>query len=52
MADKPIRLERTYNASADEVWDLWTTSGGIESWWAPDGFDVKVIKLDLKPGVS
>jgi uncharacterized protein YndB with AHSA1/START domain len=42
------RIERQYNATAEEVWDLWTTREGIESWWAPDGFEVKVRKLDLR----
>ena len=45
-----IRIERTYPASANEVWDLWTTSQGIESWWAPNGFKVEVRKLDLRTG--
>ena len=45
-----IRLERTYPTSAEQVWRLWTTSEGIESWWAPDGFTAKVSKLDLRPG--
>src|SRR5438552_15744562 len=45
-----IRIERTYPTSAEEVWRLWTTSDGIESWWAPDGFKVEVRKLDLRPG--
>jgi uncharacterized protein YndB with AHSA1/START domain len=45
-----IRIERTYPASASEVWDLWTKSKGIESWWAPDGFKVEVRKLELQPG--
>jgi uncharacterized protein YndB with AHSA1/START domain len=45
-----IRLERTYDAPAEKVWELWTTPAGIESWWAPDGFEVQVQKLDLKPG--
>ena len=47
---RKIRIERNYHASADKVWDLWTTSKGIESWWAPDGFKVEVRKLDLRPG--
>src|SRR5437899_9019872 len=33
---RKIRIERNYYASANEVWDLWTTREGIESWWAPD----------------
>ncbi|MGZ4128885.1 MAG: SRPBCC family protein [Actinomycetota bacterium] len=44
------KIERFYEATAEEVWDLWTTSEGIESWWAPDGFEVKVRTLDLRPG--
>jgi uncharacterized protein YndB with AHSA1/START domain len=45
-----ITLERTYKASLQDVWDMWTTKEGIESWWGPDGFSVKVRKLDLRPG--
>ncbi len=43
-------IQRTYAASIDEAWALWTTKSGIESWWGPDGFDVTVISLDLRPG--
>ena len=43
-------LERTYAASIDEAWALWTTKAGIESWWGPEGFDVTVTSLDLRPG--
>jgi uncharacterized protein YndB with AHSA1/START domain len=28
-----IVIERTYAASAQELWDLWTTKAGFESWW-------------------
>src|SRR4051794_12482776 len=31
------RLERTYAASPETIWELWTTPEGIEQWWAPDG---------------
>lgn len=59
MASKPqpqaaprrrITLERTYRATLEEVWEMWTTREGIESWWGPDGFEVKVRKLELRPG--
>jgi uncharacterized protein YndB with AHSA1/START domain len=43
-------LERTYPATAAEIWERWTTPAGIESWWAPDGFAVEVRALDLRPG--
>ncbi len=45
-----ITLERTYQASIDDVWELWTTKEGIESWWGPDGFAVQVRNMDLRPG--
>jgi uncharacterized protein YndB with AHSA1/START domain len=43
-------LVRIYSASIDEAWALWTTKAGIESWWGPEGFDVTVTSLDLRPG--
>jgi uncharacterized protein YndB with AHSA1/START domain len=49
-ARRKVTLERTFNAPIEEVWALWTTKEGIESWWGPDGFAVKVHKLDLRPG--
>ena len=51
MIDRPkLTVERTFRASIDEVWELWTTKDGIESWWGPDGFSVAVRELDLRPG--
>lgn len=47
---RTITLERTYQAPVEDVWELWTTVDGIESWWGPDGFMVKVRKLDLRLG--
>jgi uncharacterized protein YndB with AHSA1/START domain len=47
---KKVRLERTYAASIEDVWEAWTTKEGIESWWGPDGFTVSVEKLDLRVG--
>jgi len=49
-ARRTVTLERTFEASIEEVWDLWTTKEGIESWWGPEGFAVEVLKLDLRPG--
>jgi uncharacterized protein YndB with AHSA1/START domain len=47
---KRVSLERVYHADVQDVWDLWTTKEGIESWWGPGGFAVTVRKLDLRPG--
>jgi uncharacterized protein YndB with AHSA1/START domain len=45
-----ITMERTLTATLDEVWELWTTKDGIESWWGPEGFETKVSKLELRVG--
>lgn len=45
-----LTLERTFNASVEEVWDLWTSKEGIEAYLPPEGFSVAVQTLDLRPG--
>jgi uncharacterized protein YndB with AHSA1/START domain len=47
---RQIDMERTFRAPIEDVWALWTTADGIESWWGPDGFTTKVLALDLRPG--
>lgn len=47
---KRVTMERTFVAPIEDVWELWTTKDGIESWWGPDGFQVKVSEIDLRPG--
>jgi uncharacterized protein YndB with AHSA1/START domain len=49
-ARRKVVLERTFNAAIEEVWEFWTTKEGIESWWGPEGFAVKVRKLEVRPG--
>jgi uncharacterized protein YndB with AHSA1/START domain len=45
-----IVLERTYRATLQELWDLWTTREGFGSWWAPEGFRIQVHALDARAG--
>jgi uncharacterized protein YndB with AHSA1/START domain len=47
-SDRKIVIERKYEAAIEDAWELWTTKEGIESWWGPDGFSVKVHELDLR----
>lgn len=47
---RKVTLERAFDAAIEDVWELWTTKDGIESWWGPEGFAVSVRKLDLRPG--
>jgi len=43
-------IERSYAATIDQCWALWTTRAGIESWWGPEGFEVSVTTIDLRAG--
>lgn len=48
--ETPLVLRRSYLASPELIWDLWTTPESIGAWWAPDGFTTTVDELDLRPG--
>ncbi len=51
MTQRPkLTLERSYDASPEEVWDVLTTKDGIEAIMGPDGFKAEVQTLDLRPG--
>jgi uncharacterized protein YndB with AHSA1/START domain len=47
---KNVVVERTYRASVQELWDLWTTKEGFEAWWGPEGFRVEVHEIDPRIG--
>jgi uncharacterized protein YndB with AHSA1/START domain len=45
-----VVVERTYKARIEDIWDLWTTRAGFESWWGPEGFRAAVHELDARVG--
>ena len=45
-----VIVERTYRATVEELWALWTTKDGFESWWGPEGFRVEVHVLEARKG--
>lgn len=45
-----VVIERRYRAGIADVWDLWTTKDGFESWWGPQGFRVEVNELNARVG--
>jgi uncharacterized protein YndB with AHSA1/START domain len=45
-----VVVERTYEARVEEIWDLWTTREGFESWWGPVGFRVEVQAIEPRVG--
>ena len=45
-----IVIERTYRARVEDLWALWTTKEGFESWWGPEGFRVDVHVIEPRVG--
>ena len=45
-----VVVERTYRAAVADLWALWTTKDGFESWWGPEGFRVEVHALEARAG--
>jgi uncharacterized protein YndB with AHSA1/START domain len=45
-----VAIERTHRADVEELWALWTTKEGFESWWGPDGFRVEVHRIEARLG--
>ncbi len=49
-SEAKVVIERSYRASLEDVWDLWTTKQGFESWWGPQGFRADVQEIDARVG--
>jgi uncharacterized protein YndB with AHSA1/START domain len=50
-AQRPkVLVERIYRARVQELWQLWTSKTGFESWWGPEGFRVEVRQLEARVG--
>lgn len=49
-SEAKVVIERTYRADLQDIWELWTTKEGFESWWGPQGFRAEVQELDARTG--
>lgn len=45
-----IVMERTFNAPAAVVWQMWTQPEHFKRWYAPGGFTVPVAEMDVRVG--
>jgi uncharacterized protein YndB with AHSA1/START domain len=45
-----VTFERSYQATVADLWWLWTTKEGFESWWGPQGFRVAVHRIEPRSG--
>jgi|GEM_PF-3551913 len=45
-----VEVRHKFDASADLLFEAWTTPGKIEEWWGPEGYTVRVASLELRIG--
>src|SRR5262249_40114413 len=49
-AGQALRLERLIPVSADHLFALWVEPKQIVRWWAPDGYEAVVDRLEVRQG--
>jgi uncharacterized protein YndB with AHSA1/START domain len=49
--DKTLRIERTFHAPAEAVFDAWTSEEVLRRWWHTElGWDTPAAEVDLRVG--
>jgi len=48
--DRELLMTRKLNAPVALVWEAWSNSAHIASWWGPNDFTTTISKMDLRPG--
>jgi uncharacterized protein YndB with AHSA1/START domain len=47
-----VSTERTFNASAADVWRVWTDADSVKKWWGPRDYTAIVLRDDVREGGS
>ncbi len=50
IADREIKLSRTFQAPPELVWEAFTDPRHVVNWWGPRGFSTTIEKMDVRPG--
>ncbi len=45
-----VRIERTFEASPDKIWALWTDPAQFTQWYGPNGASTEVIEMNVVKG--
>jgi len=45
-----VTIERSFNASADLIWQMWTDPAHFAAWYGPEGATISVAKMDVRVG--
>ncbi len=47
-----VVIERSFDASADLIWQMWTDPEHLKEWFGPAGATIPVAKMDVRVGGS
>lgn len=50
LLDNELHITRLINAPPAKVWQAWSRADLLAKWWIPAPMELRVIKLDLRPG--
>jgi uncharacterized protein YndB with AHSA1/START domain len=45
-------IHRTFDATVDVVFDMWTSPGNLSKWLPPTGFEMEFLRADIRSGGS
>ncbi|MGW8144074.1 MAG: SRPBCC family protein [Anaerolineales bacterium] len=45
-----IVIERTFDATIDLIWQMWTDPEHFKNWYGPTGFSVPIAEMDVRLG--
>ena len=48
--NKDLQIERTFKASIELIWDMWTKSEHFSNWYGPTGCKIPKAEMDVKVG--
>ena len=51
-AKRKIFVVREFNAPLDQIWNAWTDSKILDSWWAPKPWKAQTKRMDFREGGS
>ncbi len=50
VSDDAIVIERLFDASIEQVWQMWTDATHFQQWYGPNGSTIPVAEMDVRVG--
>ena len=50
VSEDAVVIERSFDATVDLIWQMWTQPEYFKKWYGPNGFTVPVAEMELRVG--